>query len=282
MEPLPRARRMPGLEVDVADLELDRLRRAQPAGVHRLEQRAVAQRGRLGAARLAQQLGDLVAAEDLRQLAALLRRAQVRGRVARRAAPCGAGGGRTSAGRRSCAAASRARRAACPRARRRARRRRRSARACPTASGSLPRAPEPLAELEQVGAVGLERVARQAALELEVGEEVEQQVLERLGRAEGASRWPRVPGDSPPRPPQPCPAQAAVQRPQAGRAAAAARSASSRRGTRRSSRRARRAGAARRRSARPRSPGRASSLQAGREEDVALLVGEAGRRVVAS
>jgi hypothetical protein len=33
--------------------------------------------------------------------------------------------------------------------------------------------------LEQVGAVGLERVARQAALELEVGEEIEQQVLER-------------------------------------------------------------------------------------------------------
>jgi hypothetical protein len=37
------------------------------------------------------------------------------------------------------------------------------------------------AELEQVGPVGLERVARQAALELEVGQEVEQQVLERLG-----------------------------------------------------------------------------------------------------
>jgi hypothetical protein len=31
--------------------------------------------------------------------------------------------------------------------------------------------------LEQVGAIRLERVARQAALELEVGEEIEQQVL---------------------------------------------------------------------------------------------------------
>jgi hypothetical protein len=38
------------------------------------------------------------------------------------------------------------------------------------------------AVLQQVRAVGLERVAREPALELEVGEEVEHQVLERLGR----------------------------------------------------------------------------------------------------
>ena len=39
------------------------------------------------------------------------------------------------------------------------------------------------AELQEVGAVGLERVAREAALELEVGQEVEQLMLEapRLG-----------------------------------------------------------------------------------------------------
>ena len=81
MEPLPRARRMPALEVDVAGLEPDRLRRPQPAGVHQLQQRAVAQRGRLGPARRLEQLGDLVAREDLRQLAALLGGAQVHGRV---------------------------------------------------------------------------------------------------------------------------------------------------------------------------------------------------------
>jgi len=40
-------------------------------------------------------------------------------------------------------------------------------------------AEEERAELQQVGAVGLERVARQAALELEVREEVEHVVLER-------------------------------------------------------------------------------------------------------
>ena len=49
-------------------------------------------------------------------------------------------------------------------------------------------AAQPLAELQQVGAVGLERVARQAALELEVGEEVEQQVLERLGATRSRCR----------------------------------------------------------------------------------------------
>ena len=44
------------------------------------------------------------------------------------------------------------------------------------------------AELEQVGAVGGERVARQPALELEVGEEVEDERLEVAeGPASGAS-----------------------------------------------------------------------------------------------
>src|SRR5687768_18011002 len=37
---------------------------------------------------------------------------------------------------------------------------------------------EELAELEQVGAVGVKRVAGEAALELEVGEEVEDEALE--------------------------------------------------------------------------------------------------------
>ncbi len=71
----------PGLEVDVAELEPDRLRRTQPAGVHQLQQRAVAEGGRLGTARSLEQLADLVAAQYLRQPAALLGRAQVDGRV---------------------------------------------------------------------------------------------------------------------------------------------------------------------------------------------------------
>ena len=41
-----------------------------------------------------------------------------------------------------------------------------------------PAAVEELPELEQVRAIGLERVAREAPLELEVGEEVERQPLE--------------------------------------------------------------------------------------------------------
>ena len=41
------------------------------------------------------------------------------------------------------------------------------------------------AELQQIGAVGLQRVARQASLELEVGEEVEHQLLERARRGGG-------------------------------------------------------------------------------------------------
>jgi hypothetical protein len=69
------------LEVDVADLEPDRLRRAEPAGVHELEQRAVSQRRRLGAARRLQQPRDLVAREDLGQPPTLFGRAQVGGRV---------------------------------------------------------------------------------------------------------------------------------------------------------------------------------------------------------
>src|SRR3954447_25691553 len=71
----------PGLEVDVADLERDRLRRAQPARVHELEQRPVAQGRRVRAARGGEQLRDLAAAQDLRQALALARRAEVGGRV---------------------------------------------------------------------------------------------------------------------------------------------------------------------------------------------------------
>ena len=51
---------------------------------------------------------------------------------------------------------------------------------------------EVLAVLEQVGAVGVERVAREAALQLQVGEEVEDQALEAgvgAGPAPARGRW---------------------------------------------------------------------------------------------
>ena len=83
-------------------------------------------------------------------------------------------------------------------------------------SGSRPGALEVRAELQQVGAVGLERVARQAALELEVGEEVEHEVLERLG---SGRRWPRH-GASPRAAPRRLPrCKAAFSSPRAGRGA---------------------------------------------------------------
>ena len=242
MEPFPRARRMPASEVDVADLELDRLRRAQPAGVHRLQQRAVAQRRRLGAARLAQQLGDLVARQHLRQLAAGLRGAQVGRRVGAERADApqvpveGAQAGDLALQRRG-----------------------RGGRASLPAAGELVReggqvgvrdvqrivlrAREPLAVLQEVGAVGLERVARKAALELEVGEKVEQQVLERLrcGRRSDDGHGPpcfAAEGGDPAR------RNAPFSR-AGGPPASGARSASWNRGSPRSSRPAVRAGAPR-------------------------------------
>ena len=81
LEPLPRARRTPASRSTSPTSSADRLRRAQAAGVHQLEQRAVAQRARVGAARRGEQPRDLAAAQDLRQLLVLARRAQVGGRV---------------------------------------------------------------------------------------------------------------------------------------------------------------------------------------------------------
>ena len=67
-----------GLEVDVADLEVDRLGGAQAAGVHQLEQRAVAQRGRLGAPGWASSRATSSRREHLREPPALARGAQLR------------------------------------------------------------------------------------------------------------------------------------------------------------------------------------------------------------
>ena len=178
LEPLPRARTTPGAQVDAADRQVDGLARAQPAGVHELEHGAVAQRGGLVAARRREQLGDLVAGEHLRQLLALARRAQLGRRVvgddllAPQVAVERAQAGGLALDRRG----------------RDGRALRAAGRQLGEKAGELGVAErrrveavarEEVAELQQVGAVGLQRVARQAALELEVGEEVEHVVLER-------------------------------------------------------------------------------------------------------
>ena len=167
----------PRLEVHVAELERDRLGRAQPARVHQLEQCAVAQVARVGTARLLQQLPDLPARQHLRERAATAR-ARDRGRrvgVAHALAPQVPVEG-TQAGRLAVDGG----------------RRRRGAPIARGEPGQEVRQvgggrrggvgavlSEEAAELEQVRAVRLERVARQAALELEVGEEVEHEMLER-------------------------------------------------------------------------------------------------------
>ena len=71
----------PLIEVDVSQLQSDRLRGAQPAGVHHLKQRPVAQRERLAATRLREQSGDLLATEHRGQALGWPRPTQVRGRI---------------------------------------------------------------------------------------------------------------------------------------------------------------------------------------------------------
>ena len=161
-------------QVEVGDLQADRLRGAQPARVHHLEQRPVASAGRPVAARRRQQPLDLPVVEDLGKLLRLPRR--------RSAPPSGRRSiellaaqmaGRRSAGTPPCGGSSPAEhgRAAVPASPGRpgtpATSRGRAARALTLA----PR--EELAVLEQVGAVGVEGVAGQPALQLQVSEEVE-------------------------------------------------------------------------------------------------------------
>src|SRR5215218_4783142 len=65
----------------VAELEPDRLRGAQPAGVHHLEQRPVAQRRRLAALRRGEQLLHLGVVENVGQLLRAARSAESSGRI---------------------------------------------------------------------------------------------------------------------------------------------------------------------------------------------------------
>ena len=183
------------------ELQPDRLGGAQPARVHQLQQRPVAQRQRLGPPRLAEQPRHLSRVSAARQaLGACAARAAPRSGRAR-SCPRGAGGGRTSAGTRPCAGASRRRRR-YPRSPLRLPRRRPFlllARGLGHSAGGQLRQKrreiavlrlqridvmpaQELAELQQVRAVGLQRVARQAPLELQIGEEVEHQRLDHLLR----------------------------------------------------------------------------------------------------
>ena len=111
------------------------------------------------------------------------------------------------------------------------------------------------AVLQQVGAVRLERVAGEPALELEIGEEVEHQVLEPRSRPPAFRSWPplRV---SPRGAAQPFALQVSGSGTPAARAG---RRASSRRGCRGSRRPARRAATPRSRCARSRRSRRVSS-----------------------
>jgi hypothetical protein len=164
------------LEIEIADFEADGLGRAQPGGVHGLEQRAVAQGERLGAPRLLEQPVDLVAAEHVREPGAAAGRGERGGRVlleqvlapqvavegAQRRGLAVDGGGR---GARAVVAGHQAGQVVGE-----------------VGAGGVEDGQSPLGEeaahLQEVGAVGLERVAREAALELEVGQEVEHQMLE--------------------------------------------------------------------------------------------------------
>ncbi len=71
----------PLLQVHLGELEPDRLGDAQPACIHQLEQRPVAQSQRLGALGLGEQLPDLLAREHLRQALGLRRSTQLGGRI---------------------------------------------------------------------------------------------------------------------------------------------------------------------------------------------------------
>jgi hypothetical protein len=171
------------VDVHVHQLEPDRLRCAQPARVHHLEERAVAQRGRLGAAWLGEQLLDLSAREHVRQLSRAPRRAQrgggvgVEEAVAAQVAVEAAQAGALAVDRRGRCRAAGWRVAVRLGADRQLLEKVRHIGRCGVERGQLALLEE-AAVLQQVGAVRVQRVTRQASLELEVGEEVEHQVLE--------------------------------------------------------------------------------------------------------
>src|SRR3954454_614068 len=165
------------VEVDVAQLEPDRLGGAQTRRVHQLQQRPVAQGVRLGPVRLGEQLLDLATGQDLGQLSAAPRGAERRRgggfaqALAAQVSVEGAKAGRLAVdgGRRGGAVVVVAGRQVGEEV------------ADLTRAGVERRQVVLLqvaTELEQVAAVCLESVAREAALELQIGQEVEHEVLE--------------------------------------------------------------------------------------------------------
>jgi hypothetical protein len=174
----------PAAQIDVADLEPDRLGGAQAAAVHELEQGAVAKADRVGVAGALQQRRDLRMAEHVGQLARLLRRGQRRGRIlgdqllAAQVAIEGAqaGGLAADGGRRAPGAAAVSLRVRGD-SRRQVGEEVSDVGALDRGRGA-PAGADEGAELQEVGPVGVEGVAGQSALELEVGEEVEHQRLE--------------------------------------------------------------------------------------------------------
>src|SRR6476646_5396835 len=163
-------------QVDVAQLQPDRLRSAQPAGVHHLQQGPVAQRRRLAPLRRGEQLLHLGVVENVRQFLRPARGAEVGGRVvadqlvAAQVLVEGAQAGGLAVDGRGGEG-----RAPLPR-------RQLGEEVGDVGAARLQRVAvvgaEVFAVLEQIGPVGVEGVAREAALQLQVGEEVEDEALE--------------------------------------------------------------------------------------------------------
>ncbi len=167
----------PGLEVDLGQLERDRLARTQAAGVHGLQQRPVAQRRRRGPARLGQQAVDLVACQHLGQAPPRAGRAQLGGGiVADDLLAAQVAVERAQARDLALQRGGRHRRLAVAPVGQLGHERRQVARSDLERVAVAAGQEHP--ELLQVGAVGLQGVARQAALELQGSQELQGQVGE--------------------------------------------------------------------------------------------------------
>ena len=193
---LPASPQHARLQVDVAHLQVHRLRGPQPAGVHDLQQRPVPQRGRLGPLRLGQELLHLRPGQDLRQALGALGPPQLGGgvvvddllppQVAVERAQAGhlaldrGRGDRGPAGLAVGQLGDEFRELAMR-----------------DLQGADPLPLQEGAVLGQVRAVGLERVARQPPLQLQVGQEVERQVGERPRRGRMDGGGGHAPGFAP-------------------------------------------------------------------------------------
>ena len=180
------------IQIYVADQQPRRFRCAQAAGVDQLQQRPITLCGGRVALWCGEEHHHLVAAQHLRQAAGLARRAQLGGRVvvnqlfapevaiertqAGGLALQGCGGNRRTVGPALRQLVKEACKLAMPSGKD----------VCPTLLEVKPK-------LHQIGSISPERVAREAALQLEVGEEVEHVVLKGSLRGSGRDRhWGAV------------------------------------------------------------------------------------------